>query len=231
MLSGSLVAIITPMDQHGEIDFSALRQLVEYHVASGSHGLVAVGTTGESPTLDEAEHLAVVEAVLTAADGRLPVIAGCGGNDTRRAIGLCRRLKALGVTHGLSVTPYYNKPTQEGLYRHFATIGEASGLAQILYNVPGRTGCDLQPDTVVRLSHQYGICGIKEATGDLQRLPRLKAACGADFPCSVAMTPPRATSCCRGGMASSRSRPTWRLLRWQPCAGWLWPEKPPRPGP
>lgn len=181
MLSGSLVAIITPMDQHGEIDFSALRQLVEYHVASGSHGLVAVGTTGESPTLDEAEHLAVVEAVLTAADGRLPVIAGCGGNDTRRAIGLCRRLKALGVTHGLSVTPYYNKPTQEGLYRHFATIGEASGLAQILYNVPGRTGCDLQPDTVVRLSHQYGICGIKEATGDLQRLPRLKAACGADF--------------------------------------------------
>lgn len=181
MLSGSLVALVTPMDRQGEIDFPALRELVAYHLTNGSDGLVVVGTTGESPTLDQDEHLAVVEAVLAQVDGQLPVVVGCGSNNTRRAIALCQQLKRMGVEYGLSVTPYYNKPTQEGLYRHFAAIGEASGLAQILYNVPGRTACDLQPATVARLSHQYGICGIKEATGDLTRLPRLKAACGEDF--------------------------------------------------
>lgn len=181
MLSGSLVALITPMDEQGAVDFSSLQRLVEYHLAAGTSGLVVVGTTGESATLDMAEHLSVVEAVLTYAAGRLPVVAGCGSNNTRHAIELARQLKAIGVEWGLSVTPYYNKPTQEGLYRHYATIGEASGLAQILYNVPGRTGCDLQPSTVARLAHQFGICGLKEATGDVSRVESLRSGCGHDF--------------------------------------------------
>ena len=181
MLSGSLVALITPMDEQGEVDFSSLQRLVEYHISAGTAGLVVVGTTGESATLSMSEHLAVVSATLEQAAGRIPVLAGCGSNNTRHAIELARELKALGIQWGLSVTPYYNKPTQEGLYRHYAAIGEASGLAQILYNVPGRTGCDLQPATVARLVQQFGICGIKEATGDVARVTTLRDLCGAEF--------------------------------------------------
>ncbi len=181
MLSGSLVALITPMTERGDIDFDALSLLIEHHVASGSHGLVVAGTTGESATLDMAEHLELVARTLELVAGRLPVIAGCGSNDTRHAIQLSRELKGLGIELGLSVTPYYNKPTQEGLYRHYASIAEASGLAQILYNVPGRTGCDLQPATVARLAGQHGIYGLKEATGDLQRLHDLRALCPASL--------------------------------------------------
>lgn len=181
MLSGSLVALITPMDEQGEVDFSSLQRLVEYHISAGTAGLVVVGTTGESATLSMSEHLAVVSATLEQAAGRIPVLAGCGSNNTRHAIELARELKALGIQWGLSVTPYYNKPTQEGLYRHYAAIGEASGLAQILYNVPGRTGCDLQPATVARLAQQFGICGIKEATGDVARVTTLRDLCGAEF--------------------------------------------------
>jgi 4-hydroxy-tetrahydrodipicolinate synthase len=181
MLSGSLVALVTPMDEHGEVDVVSLSQLVEYHVAAGTAGLVVMGTTGESATLALDEHLRVVANTLEFAAERIPVIAGCGSNNTRHAIELATHLKSIGVELGLSVTPYYNKPTQEGLYRHYAAIGEASGLAQILYNVPGRTGCDLKPETVGRLAHQYGICGIKEATGDLSRLQPLRELCGHDF--------------------------------------------------
>jgi len=181
MLSGSLVALITPMTERGDIDFDALSPLIEHHVASGSHGLVVAGTTGESATLDMAEHLELVARTLELVAGRLPVIAGCGSNDTRHAIQLSRELKGLGIELGLSVTPYYNKPTQEGLYRHYACVAEASGLAQILYNVPGRTGCDLQPATVARLAGQYGIYGLKEATGDLQRLYSLRELCPSSF--------------------------------------------------
>lgn len=181
MLSGSLVALVTPMTAGGELDLVSLQHLVEYHVSAGTSALVVVGTTGESATLELNEHLQVVEQTLCYAQGRIPVIAGCSSNNTQHAIKLARAVRELGITQGLSVTPYYNKPTQEGLYRHFAAIGEASGLAQILYNVPGRTGCDLQPETVGRLAHQFGICGLKEATGDLGRLPRLRALCGDDF--------------------------------------------------
>ena len=181
MLRGNLVALITPMDRHGNVDYPSLAHLVEYHIASGTDALVVMGTTGESATLDTSEHLQVVEATLRYAAGRIPVIAGCGSNNTRHAITLARELMTQGVLSGLSVTPYYNKPTQEGLYRHFASIGEASGLAQILYNVPGRTGCDLQCGTVSRLAHQFGICGLKDATGDLARLPDLRRECGEAF--------------------------------------------------
>lgn len=181
MLSGSLVALVTPMDEHGEVDLVSLSQLVEYHVAADTAGIVVMGTTGESATLALDEHLRVVAETLEFAAERIPVIAGCGSNNTRHAIKLATNLKSIGVEYGLSVTPYYNKPTQEGLYRHYAAIGEASGLAQILYNVPGRTGCDLKPETVGRLAHQYGICGLKEATGDLSRLQPLRELCGYDF--------------------------------------------------
>ena len=181
MLRGNLVALITPMDRHGNVDYPSLAHLVEYHVASGTHGLVVMGTTGESATFDHQEQLQVVEKCLHYAAGRLPIVAGCGSNNTRHAITLARALMSLGIDYGLSVTPYYNKPTQEGLYRHFAAIGEASGLAQILYNVPGRTGCDLRSEIVARLAHQFGICGLKDATGELARLPTLRSQCGEAF--------------------------------------------------
>lgn len=181
MLRGSIVALVTPMSPTGEVDWSSLSRLVEYHVASGTSAIVAVGTTGESVTLTQDEHIAVVERCVELASGRIPVIAGCGSNNTAHAIALARRFEQSGVVAGLSVTPYYNKPTQEGLYRHYCAIADASGLPQILYNVPGRTGCDLKPETVGRLASQSGIIGLKEATGDLDRTPLLRELCGADF--------------------------------------------------
>ncbi|WP_368164999.1 4-hydroxy-tetrahydrodipicolinate synthase [Aeromonas sp. R6-2] len=181
MLRGSIVALVTPMSPTGEVDWSSLSRLVEYHVASGTSAIVAVGTTGESVTLTQDEHIAVVERCVELAAGRIPVIAGCGSNNTAHAISLARRFEQSGVVAGLSVTPYYNKPTQEGLYRHYCAIADASGLPQILYNVPGRTGCDLKPETVGRLASQSGIIGLKEATGDLDRTPLLRELCGADF--------------------------------------------------
>ncbi|MFM4962689.1 4-hydroxy-tetrahydrodipicolinate synthase [Aeromonas bivalvium] len=181
MLRGSLVALVTPMLASGDVDWTSLARLVEYHVAAGTSAIVAVGTTGESVTLSEQEHIAVVARTLELAAGRIAVVAGCGSNDTRHAIALSRRFAELGVDAGLSVTPYYNKPTQEGLYRHYCAIAEASGLPQILYNVPGRTCCDLKPETVGRLARVPGIIGLKEATGDLARTPLLRALCGADF--------------------------------------------------
>lgn len=181
MLRGSIVALVTPMLASGEVDWDSLGHLVEYHVASGTSAIVAVGTTGESVTLSEAEHLAVVEKTVALAAGRIPVIAGCGSNNTARAISLSRQLEHMGVVAGLSVTPYYNKPTQEGLYRHYCAIADASGLPQILYNVPGRTACDLKPETVGRLASHANIIGIKEATGDLTRTPLLRELCGEAF--------------------------------------------------
>lgn len=181
MLRGSLVALVTPMLASGDVDWASLARLVEYHVAAGTSAIVSVGTTGESVTLSEQEHIAVVARTLELAAGRIAVVAGCGSNDTRHAIALSRRFAELGVDAGLSVTPYYNKPTQEGLYRHYCAIAEASGLPQILYNVPGRTCCDLKPETVGRLARVPGIIGLKEATGDLARTPLLRELCGADF--------------------------------------------------
>jgi dihydrodipicolinate synthase len=181
MLTGSLVALITPMNRSGSVDWPALEQLVEYHIQAGTDALVVAGTTGESVTLSEDELFTLFDRTLEYCNGRIPVIAGCGSNNTAHAKELAKQISKLGMTAGLSVTPYYNKPTQEGLYQHYAVIGEYSGLPQILYNVPGRTGCDLKPETVARLAGNFGICGVKEATGDLSRVAQLRELCGQDF--------------------------------------------------
>ncbi|MBV5308718.1 4-hydroxy-tetrahydrodipicolinate synthase [Chromatium okenii] len=181
MFRGSIVALITPMHSDGEIDEVSLRRLVDFHVAAGTTAVVAVGTTGESATLDEDEHCAVIRHTVEYAAGRIPVIAGTGANSTREAIALTRCAKAAGAVAALLVTPYYNKPTQEGLYLHHRAVAEAVDIPQILYNVPGRTACDMQPETVARLSVIDNIIGIKEATGDLTRVARLRQLCGEQF--------------------------------------------------
>ena len=169
MITGSLVALVTPMHANGEIDWSALKSLVEWHVAEGTHGIVAVGTTGESATLTVDEHCAVIKSVIETVNGRIPVIAGTGANSTREAIELTRLAKEAGADACLLVTPYYNKPTQEGLYQHYKAVAEAVAIPQILYNVPGRTGVDMLNSTVARLAGTPNIVGIKDATGDLVR--------------------------------------------------------------
>lgn len=181
MFHGSMVAIITPMAEDGSVDRVALRRLIDFHVEQGTDAIVAVGTTGESATLDEAEHCEVIREVVAHVAGRLPVIAGTGANATREAIDLTRCAQEAGADACLLVTPYYNKPTQEGLYRHFKAVAEAAEIPQILYNVPGRTACDMLPETVARLSRIPNIVGIKEATGDLERLEQLKALCNEGF--------------------------------------------------
>lgn len=181
MIQGSIVALVTPMREDGAVDVDGLRRLVDFHVEQGTDAIVAVGTTGESATLDENEHITVVECVVRQARGRVPVIAGTGANATREALELTRRAKEAGADACLLVTPYYNKPTQEGLYRHFRVVAEAVDIPQILYNVPGRTGCDLLPETVARLAPLPNIVGIKEATGDLRRVQQIRESCGPRF--------------------------------------------------
>jgi 4-hydroxy-tetrahydrodipicolinate synthase len=181
MFRGSIVALITPMDAEGGIDDASLKRLVDFHVGEGTAAIVSVGTTGESATLDEAEHCALIARTLELAAGRIPVIAGTGANSTREAIALTRCAKAAGADAALLVTPYYNKPTQEGLYLHHRAVAEAVDIPQILYNVPGRTACDLLPETAVRLAEIPNIVGIKEATGDLARVARLREGCGEGF--------------------------------------------------
>lgn len=181
MFSGSIVALITPMTAAGEVDNDSLKRLVDYHVASGTAAIVAMGTTGESPTLSTDEHLEVVRLVLEYANGRIPVIGGCGSNNTRQAIRLSQAMKAMGVAAGLSVTPYYNKPSQAGLLAHYSAITDACDLPQILYNVPGRTGCDLLPETAGKLAELEPVIGIKDASGRLDRVSELKHCCGDDF--------------------------------------------------
>jgi 4-hydroxy-tetrahydrodipicolinate synthase len=173
MLSGSLVAIVTPMLADGALDFPRLKSLIDWHVQEGTRGIVIVGTTGESPTVDVQEHCALIDAAVEYAAGRVPIIAGTGGNATREAIELARYAKQAGATHHLSVVPYYNKPTQEGLYRHFKAIAEAVDLPMILYNVPSRTVADLQNDTVLRLAQVPGIVGLKESTSNIERVTDL----------------------------------------------------------
>ena len=169
MIKGSIVAIVSPMRDDGALDFEAYRRLIEWHVAEGTNAIVAVGTTGESPTVDPEEHGELIRVAVDAVKGHIPVIAGTGGNSTREAIELTRHAKAVGAAATLQVVPYYNKPTQEGLYQHFRKIAETVDLPVILYNVPGRTVADLANDTTVRLSDVPGIVGIKDATGDLAR--------------------------------------------------------------
>ncbi len=178
MFHGSMVALVTPMQADGSIDWESLRGLIEFHVQAGTDAIVAVGTTGESSTLDEQEHCEVIRRVVKQAAGRLPVIAGTGSNNTREAIDYTRCAMEAGADAALLVVPYYNKPTQEGMYQHFKAVADAVPMPQILYNVPGRTGCDLHNDTVERLSHISNIVGIKDATGDLARGKELVERCG-----------------------------------------------------
>lgn len=181
MLTGSLVAIVTPMFEDGSLDFASLRKLVDWHIEQGTDGIVAVGTTGESPTVDVDEHIEIVRVVVEQAAGRVPVIAGTGANSTREAINLSLRAKAVGANYGLSVVPYYNRPTQEGMYQHFKAITEQSELPTILYNVPGRTVADLSNDTALRLAGLPFIVGIKDATGNLERAADLVKRAPKDF--------------------------------------------------
>ena len=181
MIQGSLVALVTPMLDDGSVDSGSLAQLIEFHIENGTDGIVAVGTTGESATLDEKEHCEVVRQVVEMVAGRIPVIAGTGSNSTREAISLTQCAKQAGVDACLLVTPYYNKPIQEGLYQHYKAVAEAVDIPQILYNVPGRTSVDMLTETVVRLSKVKNIVGVKEATGDIQRAKDILAQCGNEF--------------------------------------------------
>jgi len=178
---GSMVAIVTPMTVDGAVDYPALERLLDFHLVNGTDAIVAVGTTGESATLDYDEHCAVMKHCIDYIDGRLPVIAGTGSNSTSEAITLTRCAKELGADAALLVTPYYNKPTQEGLYLHYKAVAQAVDLPIILYNVPGRTAVDLLPETVARLSHVNNIVGIKDATGKLERLTEMRQNCHPDF--------------------------------------------------
>ena len=181
MLKGSLVAIVTPMHADGTLDLASLRSLIDFHADQGTDGIVIVGTTGESPTVDFDEHCLLIRTTVEQVGGRLPVIAGTGANCTREAIELTQQAKESGADACLLVAPYYNKPMQEGLFRHFKAIAEAVDIPQILYNVPGRTGCDIANDTTLRLAQIPNIVGIKDATGNIERGTDLLRRAPADF--------------------------------------------------
>ncbi|MCX8588803.1 MULTISPECIES: 4-hydroxy-tetrahydrodipicolinate synthase [unclassified Gilliamella] len=181
MFTGSLVALVTPMDTKGNVDQVSLKKLVEYHIANGTSAIVSVGTTGESATLDHYEHIDVIKRTIEYADGKINVIAGTGSNATKEAIELTNRVENIGVVGCLTVAPYYNKPTQEGLYQHFKAIAENTALPQIIYNVPGRTCSDIKPETVGRLSKIKNIVALKDATGDLSRVYKTRILVGSEF--------------------------------------------------
>ncbi len=180
-LTGAMVALITPMLKDGSVDFDALANLVEFHIENGTKAIISMGTTGESATLNQDEHIEVMRKTIAFAKGRIAVVAGTGANSTAEAIELTQAAKDLGADAALLVTPYYNKPTQEGLYQHKKTIANAVDIDQILYNVPGRTAVDLLPETAIRLSAIDNIIGIKDATGDLQVAQALIDGCPKDF--------------------------------------------------
>lgn len=177
MITGSIVALVTPMHADGEIDWVKLGDLLEWHIEQGTAAIVPVGTTGESSTVTVDEHCQIVKFAVDTVAGRVPIIAGTGGNSTAEAIELTSSAKALGADACLLVTPYYNKPTQEGLFRHYEAIAQAVELPQFLYNVPGRTACDMLPETVARLAEVPQVIGIKEATGDLKRGEQIRELC------------------------------------------------------
>ncbi|WP_458791461.1 4-hydroxy-tetrahydrodipicolinate synthase [Yoonia sp. MH D7] len=179
MFKGSMPALVTPFT-NGKVDVDALKKLVEWHIEQGSHGLVPVGTTGESPTLTHAEHDLVVQTVVNAAAGRIPVIAGAGSNNTVETVRLVEAAKAAGADAALVVTPYYNKPTQRGLIAHFTAAANV-GLPIIIYNIPGRSVVDMTPETMATLAKLPAIVGVKDATGDLSRVPKQRMHCGPDF--------------------------------------------------
>lgn len=181
MIKGSIVAIVTPMHEDGSLDLPGLKKLIDWHVAEGTDGIVIVGTTGESPTVTVDEHCELIKICVDHVDGRIPVIAGTGGNSTQEAIELTHYAKRVGASASLQVVPYYNRPTQEGMYQHFRKIAEAVDLPVILYNVPGRTVADMSNDTIVRLAAVPGIVGVKDATGNLARGTELLRAVSKSF--------------------------------------------------
>lgn len=181
MLTGSLVAMITPMHADGSVNYQQLGTLIDWHIENGTDGIVAVGTTGESATVSMEEHLAVVEAVVRHAAKRIPVIAGTGANSTREAVFLSQEAARIGADYTLSVVPYYNKPSQEGIYRHFQAVAEAAEIPMIVYNVPGRTVVDMNNDTILRLAELPNIVGVKEASGDIERALKLFKDLPPDF--------------------------------------------------
>jgi len=181
MLSGSMVAVVTPMDADGAVNYRQFAKVIDFHVESGTQVLVVAGTTGESATLDHNEHIEVIEKACELAAGRIPIVAGTGSNSTTQTLKLSRAVDRLPIVGFLVVTPYYNKPPQEGMRRHFSAIADAVGHPVILYNVPGRTGVDLKPETVIKLASHPNIQGLKEATGELNRLRVLRDGCGPDF--------------------------------------------------
>ncbi|MFL2752762.1 MAG: 4-hydroxy-tetrahydrodipicolinate synthase [Gammaproteobacteria bacterium] len=174
LVKGSIVAIVTPMKANGDLDLDALDKLVDFHIKSGTKGIIAVGTTGESATLEVSEHISVIERIVNRTNNKIFIFAGTGANSTKEAIYLSKAAKSAGANASLSVTPYYNKPTQEGLFQHYTQIADQVDFPQVLYNVPGRTSCDLLPETIAKLAPHENILGIKEATGDLSRLEELK---------------------------------------------------------
>jgi 4-hydroxy-tetrahydrodipicolinate synthase len=180
MIRGSLPALVTPF-KNGELDLVALKKLVDWHIAEGSHGIVPVGTTGESPTLSHAEHQRVIEEVVAAVAGRVPVIAGAGSNNTVEGISLIRHAEKVGATAALVVTPYYNKPTQAGLIAHYTALHDCCALPIIIYNIPGRSVVDMSPETMGMLAKLPRIIGVKDATGKIERVSMQRASCGADF--------------------------------------------------
>ena len=173
-LKGSIVALVTPMETDGSISWQHLKDLIDWHINSGTYGIVVVGTTGESATINVAEHVQIIEQSVEHADNRIPIIAGTGANSTREAIYLTSAAKQAGAFAALLVTPYYNRPTQQGLIEHYSEIASEIDLPQILYNVPSRTGCDLLPETISKLATKKNIVGLKEAFPDLSRLNKLK---------------------------------------------------------
>ena len=181
MINGSIVALITPMNSDGTVDYNSLENLVEYHIAQGTDAIVAVGTTGESATLPAKEHIEVVAQTVKFAAGRIAIIGGNGANATAEAIELTKGLSNVGVAAMLGVTPYYNKPSPKGLIAHYKAVAQSTDIPQILYNVPGRTSVDMLPETVAELAHVSNIIGVKEATGDLSRVSQLRSLCGDDF--------------------------------------------------
>lgn len=181
MIQGSMVALVTPMKADGTVDQAALYKLLDWHVQQGTAAIVSMGTTGESATLDEEEHCEVIRLTVEHIAGHIPVVAGTGANSTTEAISLTRCAAQVGAAACLLVTPYYNKPTQEGLYLHHKAVSEAVDIPQILYNVPGRTACDMLPETIGRLSEISNIVGVKEATGELERIGRIRSLAGEDF--------------------------------------------------
>ena len=200
--TGSIPALVTPMTPNGDIDYDAYKKLIDWHVQEGSDALVVVGTSGESPTVDVAEHTQLIRIAVEHAAGRIPIIAGVGANSTQEAIHLTLAAEKAGAQAGLSVVPYYNKPTQEGLYLHFKAIAESSNLPIILYNVPGRTVADMSNDTVLRLAQVPGIMGIKDATGDIGRLGLLLKNKPAHFQVYSGDDPTAAALIMLGGQAN-----------------------------